>query len=44
MAFMTACTGFLLGVEKELANDYPQYGFSRLSGNYLKDELAKVSE
>jgi hypothetical protein len=44
MAFMTACTGFLLGVEKELANDYPYYGFGRLSGKYISDELAKVSK
>jgi hypothetical protein len=44
MAFITACTGFLLGVEKELAKDYSSYGFGRLSGKYISDELAKVDK
>jgi len=44
MAFMTACSGFLLGLEKELAKEYPFYGFGNLSGAFLSGEIGKVRD
>jgi uncharacterized membrane protein SpoIIM required for sporulation len=44
MAFMSACTGFLLGVEKELTKEYPFYGFGNLSGTFLSGEFDKVGK
>jgi len=42
-AFISACAGFLYGIEKELAIEYPQYGFGRLTSTYISNELAKLT-
>ena len=44
LAFMSACSGFLLDIESELTKEYPFYGFGILSGAFLSEEFGKVRD
>jgi len=44
MTFMYACSGFLLGIEKEVAEEYPFFGFGNIAGPFINDEFSKIRD